>query len=199
MSGQITDGNDWPRASYTGQPLKFPQLAGRQCGNLVVTTGNIIRIGKSHRAALEMRCNGCGRLYVKCYAELKNGRSGCKTCAKRSGVPNWLLMRCRVAKKRCSNPNDRDYQDYGGRGIKFLFASPTAMGLWIMENLGLQKNLTIDRKDNSRNYEPGNIRWASQTEQANNRRQRRRGYKRRSKRSTTSSTPDHETVLLPTV
>lgn len=143
---------------------------------------------------MEVRCDGCGRLYVKAYSELKLGRAGCKRCAKLSGVPDWLLMRCRSAKKRCENPSDEFYPDYGGRGIEFRFASPTAMGLWVMENLGLRQDLTIDRKENSGHYEPGNLRWATCTEQANNRRQRRV----MSRKSLTSSTQDHDTALPPT-
>jgi hypothetical protein len=184
-----------PRASNKGLPSAFPELAGQRFTNLVVTTGTIVRLGKSQRAGLEVRCDGCGRLYVKAYSELKADRAGCKPCSKSSGVPNWLLMRCRSAKKRCENPHDEFYPDYGARGIKFLFVSPVAMGFYVMNALGLRKDLTLDRRDNSRHYEPGNLRWASQTEQANNRRPRRRGYKRR--RSTTSSTPALATASPP--
>jgi hypothetical protein len=43
----------------------------------------------------------------------------------------------------------------------------------MMENHGLQKHLEIDRVDNSRHYEPGNLKWSSKTEQMlNNRRTR---------------------------
>ena len=104
---------------------------------------------------------------------------------KSSGVPEWLLMRCRSAKKRCENPKDKHYGDYGGRGIEFRFASPTQMGLWIMADLGLRRDLSLDRKDNNGHYEPGNIAWASNTEQANNRRRRR---------PSTSSTRDHPSL-----
>ncbi len=180
-------------------PESMPFLAGRVfCERLEVTTGEVIRVGKQKRCGLEVRCLGCGAIYVRSYSDLTGGRAGCKSCASSSGVPNWLLMRCRSAKKRCENPRDEFYPDYGGRGIQFRFASPAAMGQWIMENLGLNRELTIDREENNGHYEPGNIRLVTWEEQANNRRARKTGYRRRSRKCSTSSTPDPAIASRPT-
>ena len=40
---------------------------------------------------------------------------------------------------------------------------------WSIEN-GYKENLTIDRKDNKKGYNPNNCKWSTPKEQANNRR-----------------------------
>jgi hypothetical protein len=79
------------------------------------------------------------------------------------------------AKQRCSNQNDTGYADYGGRGIRFLFESVEQAGRWVVANLGAKPSPehSIDRIDNDRHYEPGNLRWATRVEQARNKRQYR--------------------------
>lgn len=80
------------------------------------------------------------------------------------------------AKQRCENPNGAEYERYGGRGIRFLFASIEEATRWVAANLGQKpsKHHSIDRIDNMRHYEPGNLRWATATEQNRN----KRSYKR---------------------
>ena len=80
---------------------------------------------------------------------------------------------------RCYNPKRHDYARYGGRGITVLAdwqgkgkGCPgfTSFLLWVLENLGERPDgMTLDRIDSKRGYEPGNLRWATLSEQAKNR------------------------------
>lgn len=80
------------------------------------------------------------------------------------------------AKQRCTNPNSGAFADYGGRGIEFRFPSVRAFAEWVLHNIGFRPTAlhSLDRIDNERHYEPGNLRWATRSEQARN----KRGYRR---------------------
>jgi hypothetical protein len=104
------------------------------------------------------------------------------------------------AKQRCTNPNCSAYADYGGRGIEFRFPSVSAFAEWVLLNIGPKPSLlhSIDRIDNSRHYEPGNLRWATRSEQARNKRVYRRTTNGNRIRALHEQRPDltYETLRL---
>lgn len=75
---------------------------------------------------------------------------------------------------RCYRKTHRHYSLYGGRGITICeeWHNPTTFVEWGKK--GYQPGLTIDRRDNDGNYEPGNCRWITMKEQGNNRRDSRK-------------------------
>lgn len=97
---------------------------------------------------------------------------GCKPDEVTARVWAQLLRVTKDQKKRCTNPKCNTYAHYGARGIRFDFESPTEAAMWVLRNIGLPKSsgATIDRIDNARHYERGNLRWATRSEQMLNRR-----------------------------
>jgi len=85
--------------------------------------------------------------------------------------------------RRCYDPVDKDYKNYGARGItvydKWLRKRDGILcqeGFWryaeYIENLEKPSELhnSLDRINNNGNYEPGNLRWATKTTQNTNKR-----------------------------
>ena len=85
---------------------------------------------------------------------------------KRTRHPLWVIWHGMM--QRCSNPNRKDYKYYGERGISVCDRWKTLRNF--TDDMGPRPTLkhSIDRVDNSGNYEPGNCRWATKTEQSNN-------------------------------
>lgn len=71
--------------------------------------------------------------------------------------------------QRCHNPNDAWYRNYGARGIKVCERWRGSFEAFLA-SVGERPSPkhTLDRIDNSRGYEPDNVRWATRTEQMNN-------------------------------
>lgn len=75
---------------------------------------------------------------------------------------------------RCTNPKNKVYVNYGGRGISISNQWQHSFELFYayisqLPNFGV-KNYTLDRINNDGNYEPDNVRWATWTEQQRNKR-----------------------------
>jgi hypothetical protein len=75
---------------------------------------------------------------------------------------------------RCNNPSDIYYHNYGGRGIAVCneWQDASTFIAWALAN-GWEEGLQIDRIDNDGNYEPGNCRFVTRSENCRNMRSNR--------------------------
>lgn len=80
-------------------------------------------------------------------------------------------------KTRCENPNSTSYKNYGGRGIRVCDRWQSFENFYADLGDRPSPKHSLDRyPDNDGDYKPGNCRWATKSEQFEN----RRPYKKRS-------------------
>lgn len=87
----------------------------------------------------------------------------------RRGQTKRLYRIWRNMIQRCSNPNKPDYKYYGAQGVHVCdeWKEYVVFREWALNN-GYTDDLTLDRKDGTKDYCPCNCRWITIKEQQNN-------------------------------
>lgn len=113
--------------------------------------------GQALREGLTLSC-GC--LNAENAAKLKTTHG----FSKHSAFKTWKAM---VA--RCSNPEDKDYAGYGGRGV-LVCAEWLDVANFVRDMGEKPAGMSLDRINNDEGYCRNNCRWATSTEQGSNKR-----------------------------
>src|SRR5574341_1719101 len=70
---------------------------------------------------------------------------------------------------RCHSPSDSSYAKYGAKGVMVCARWRKNFENFLADMGERPNGTTLDRIDNTKGYEPGNVRWATATTQQNNR------------------------------
>lgn len=126
-----------------------------ECGAEIETIGTRLRAG---------RANSCGKCIHKDRESprLRHGHA-------RKGAASAEYRCWSNIKRRCYDKTNKSFKDYGERGI-------TVWGGWVDDfdafyaHVGAKPgpSYSLDRIDNEKGYEPGNVRWATRSQQSTN-------------------------------
>lgn len=148
----------------------------------------VYRGGRDVRQRVVCRCD-CGTERPVLVLALQGERSTSCGCRRKenalrantkhghASVQTPMYRRWQAIKNRCLNPKNIAYGRYGGRGIaicdQWVDSFATFLGDVAAEIGDAPVGHSLDRIDNTRGYEPGNMRWATPKEQQRNMRTNR--------------------------
>ena len=129
---------------------------------------------KKYRCGL-YECQYCGKEFEAGTSSVKRGHTkscGCLRGDAHGLNSNRFYLTWYNMVKRCTNPKNEDYKNYGERGITICdeWLDIVTFITWAERTYPNIENLTLDRIDNDKGYSPDNCRWVDKTTQAINRR-----------------------------
>lgn len=141
--------------SHTGSAKNAHWRCVCDCGKTTTVNSNKLRRGQTR---------SCGCLRRESVAENLGG----KVTHGMHKSPEYYAWGGMI--QRCTNPKAKYYNDYGGRGIDVCERWRKFENFFADVGFRPAPGLTLDRIENNKNYEPGNVRWATRSTQQRNRR-----------------------------
>lgn len=160
--------------SFASPPAPLP-VAGQTCGRLTALRS---ASGDERGVFWLCRCECGTEKEIDRRVLLRGGIQSCGCLRGWRGRAEWETHGCfrtpehyswRAMLRRCYNPKDPSFACYGGRGIAVCDEWRKSFAAFFAA-VGERPSHcnSIDRIDTNGNYEPGNVRWATQKEQARN-------------------------------
>lgn len=163
-----------------------PDLVGRRYGRLLVTEKAPTLARKQSRW---MTLCDCGQFkIISAYSLIHGATTSCE-CYRREvlAAGRALLWRHGHAKggisptyvswqamlHRCYHTQHTNYRYYGAKGIRVCQRWRHSFADFLADVGERPHGTTLDRIDGTKGYKPGNVRWASAQQQADNRRNRK--------------------------
>jgi len=149
-----------------------PNVIGKVFGRLIV----LLRGADTPRGASRWLCRcECGKHILAQIGNLRTGHTKSCGCLKReaamvhglSGSAEYQAWANMI--QRCHNPGHPHYANYGGRGITVCDRWITSFATFARDT-GKRPSTahSLEREDNNKGYEPGNVIWATRRAQARN-------------------------------